>query len=165
MSIKLRFEKGSMNTQVILSDEAFPKLLALISEHQSDEAVSVAASNTFTDSLGASSSGERSAVVKAWLRKHSASEILNKIKWDTNAERILLLGAFHESKVETDSWRSADMETRFSEAKETQPANFPRDISTAIKSGIIATVTPRTYIVSRTGWNKIAEALAKLPPE
>jgi hypothetical protein len=153
-----------MNTQVILTDEAFPKLLELISEHQSDEVVAPTQSGVFADPL-ANSTGERSVAVKAWLNKHSASEILNKIKWDTNPDKILLMGAFHEAKVDTDSWRSADMETRFGEAKETQPANFPRDISAAIKSGQVATVTPRTYIVSRSGWNKIADAIAKLPPE
>lgn len=116
MSIKLRFEKGSMDTKVILTDDALPKLLALISEHQSEEATPPAQSNVFADSL-VDSSGDRSVVAKAWLNKHSAAEVLNKIKWDTNPEKILLMGAFHESKVETDSWRSADMQTWFSEAK------------------------------------------------
>ena len=153
-----------MDTKVILTDDALPKLLALISEHQSDDAPAPAQSNVFADSL-VDSAGDRSVVAKAWLNKHSAAEVLNKIKWDTNPEKILLMGAFHESKVESDSWRSADMETRFAEAKDAPPGNFPRDISSAIKSGLIATVTPRTYTVSRTGWNKIADALGKLTPD
>jgi hypothetical protein len=47
-------------------------------------------------------------------------------------------------------------------AKETFPANFSRDIATAVNSGLIGAVTPRTYKVGRTGWNKIAESIAKL---
>jgi hypothetical protein len=109
--------------------------------------------------------GERSVVVKAWLGKHSAAEVLNKIKWDTYPEKILLMGAFHESKEEVDSWRSADIENRFVEAKDSRPSNFPRDIGNGIKSGFITTITPRTYIVSRTGWNKIADVLGKMSPE
>jgi hypothetical protein len=43
------------------------------------------------------------------------------------------------------------MELRFGESKETPQGNFPRDVATAIKSGFIATVSPSTNIVSRTG--------------
>ncbi|MGA2684079.1 MAG: hypothetical protein ABSF51_03405 [Verrucomicrobiota bacterium] len=163
MSIKLRFEKGSIDMRVILKDDALPELMALISEHESDEAAPPTQTAIFGE-RSADSTGDQSVSAKAWLSKHSAAEVLNKIKWITNPDKILLMGAFHESKVKTDSWRSADMESRFAEAKDTPPANFPRDISTAIKSGLIATVTPRTYIVSRTGWNKIADAIAKIAP-
>jgi hypothetical protein len=150
-----------MQMQAVLKDDALMELLKFITAHKSDEAVAPTQSGVFADPL-ANSTGDPSVAAKAWLAKHSAAEILNKIKWDKNPEKILLMGAFHESKVETKSWRSADMELRFAEAKETQPTNFPRDIATGIKSGLIATVTPRTYIVSRTGWNKIAEAIQKL---
>jgi len=153
-----------MQMQAFLKDNALVALLTFITTHKTDEVV-VPVPDAFADLLPANSTGDRSVAVKAWLAKHSAAEIFNKIKWDTNPEKILLMGAFHESKVETNSWRSADMEKRFAEAKETQPANFPRDIATAIKTGFITTVTPRTYIVSRTGWNKIADAIAKLPVE
>jgi predicted transcriptional regulator len=54
------------------------------------------------------------------------------------------------------------MDTVFLNAKERPPANFPRDIKKAIKGGWIHTHTPRTYSVTRTGWNKIAEAVSKL---
>jgi hypothetical protein len=153
-----------MQMQAVLKDDALVELLTFITTHKSDEAAIAPLAGAFAETV-VNSIGDRSVAVKAWLAKHSAGEILNKIKWDTNPEKILLMGGFHESKVETDSWRSADMETRFAEAKETSPTNFPRDIATGIKSGFITTVTPRTYIVSRTGWNKIADAIAKLPPE
>ena len=37
-----------------------------------------------------------------------------------------------------------------------------RDIKAAIKSGWIQTHTPRTYSVTRTGWNRVADAVSKL---
>jgi hypothetical protein len=173
MSIKLRFEHPSIQMQAVLKDDALVELLKFITTHKSDEVVSPVPVSpmptAFTDlppiTLDpANSSGDRSLAAKAWLAKHSPAEILNKIKWETNPDKILLLGAFHESKVKTDSWRSADMEARFAEAKEKPPTNFPRDIANGIKSGLVTTVTPRTYIVSRTGWNKIADAIANLSP-
>jgi hypothetical protein len=54
------------------------------------------------------------------------------------------------------------MDETFKQAKESPPANFPRDIRRAIQSGWIHAVTPRTCVVTRTGWNKVAEALAKI---
>jgi hypothetical protein len=152
-----------MQMQAVLKDDALIALLTFITTHKSDE---VAPVPMMADPLLGAGGGGRvvgGGDTKEWLNKHSASEILNAIKWDTNPEKILLMGAFHESKVESNSWRSADIESRFSEAKETQPSNFARDISKAIKAGIVTPVTPRTYTVSRTGWNKIAEAIAKLP--
>jgi hypothetical protein len=89
--------------------------------------------------------------------------VLNLIGWGANPEKILLLGAFHEANGANDAWRSADMETRFAEAREGFPSNFPRDIRAAIREGLIASVTPRTYRISRTGWNRIADAISKLP--
>jgi hypothetical protein len=167
MSIKLKFEKGSLATQVILKDEAFAGLLDLISKHQSDEAPPPAApgASATTFSLSPNTTSDPGAPVKEWLRRRSAAEVLNTIGWDSNPEKVLLLGAFHEAGGDDDAWRSADMEARFAEAREGFPANFPRDIRAAIRDGLIATVTPRTYRVSRTGWNRIAEAILKPLPE
>ena len=167
MSIKLRFEHPSIQMQAILKDDSLMDLLKFITDHKSDEVPTPTPAAQFDSLTPANlllvdSSGDRTGSVKAWLNKHSPAEIFNMIKWDTNPEKILLMGAFHESKTETDSWRSADMEARFVEAKDTRPSNFPRDIANGIKAGFITTVTPRTYIVSRTGWNKIADAIAKL---
>jgi len=166
MSIKLRFEKGTLATQVLLKDAALTGLLKLIEEYQSDdpapEAIGLVSSVISQQSSFGQPPVDRIAVTRDWLGKHSASELLNMFQWDTNPEKILLLGAFHEASGSGEGWRSADMEVRFSEAKEPSPANFPRDISNAIKAGIISTVTPRTYKVSRTGWNKVTEAASKL---
>jgi hypothetical protein len=164
MSIKLRFEKGSLSTQVVLKDEALPALLDIISKHQSDD-LSATSSPILLPVEKPNGAGDRSSTCKAWLKQHSAAEALNLFNWQTNPEKIVLMGAFHEANQEEDeAWRSSDVEKRFADAKEAFPANFPRDIAAAIKDGLIATVTPRTYRVSRTGWNKIAEAIAKSLP-
>ena len=54
------------------------------------------------------------------------------------------------------------MDEVFRQAKEKPPNNFPRDIKTAIKSGLIHAETPRSYTVTRTGWNKIGQAIENL---
>jgi len=97
--------------------------------------------------------------VKEFLKSHGTAELLNRLKWDSFPEKILLLGARHETRGGNTPWRSADMDEAFKMAKENPPQNFPRDIRNAIKSGWIHNETARTYAVSRTGWNKIGHAL------
>jgi hypothetical protein len=165
MSINLKFQKGSLVMQVLLHDEALPELLEIISKHQSDEAApaSLPLSAPGLNAPGSQTpSSDPSKDVKDWMTKHSASEVLNAIQWDKHQDKILLLGAFHEANGGKEGWRSADMDERFSEAKELFPPAFPRNIRDAIKEGGIAPVTDRTYKVSRTGWNKIADAITKI---
>jgi hypothetical protein len=83
--------------------------------------------------------------IKEFLKAHGAAELLNRLKWDSFAEKILLLGAWYESRGGGTPWRSADMDETFKQAKESPPRNFPRDIKNAIKSGWIHAETPRTY--------------------
>jgi hypothetical protein len=163
MSIKLFFEKGSLKTQVWLKDDALNSLLKLIEDHQEDEINSQGPASTMSSAFGSESTApvDRVDTVRKWMASHTASELLNMFLWDTNAEKILLLGAFHEACGGAEGWRSADMEHRFSEAKEPWPGNFSRDVSMAIKNGLLATVTPRTYKISRTGWNKVSDTAAK----
>ena len=173
MSIKIRFEKGPLIVQTTLRDGALAPLMALVQEHGADETESTPATEGLlvNFSQGAPETVPQTSIdperhAKEWLAKHSAAEVLNKLAWNAYPEKILALGAFHESKAGEDfeSWRSADIVNRFGEAKDNEPANFPRDIATAIKSGWIATKTPRTYIVSRTGWIRLSTAISKLPP-
>lgn len=96
---------------------------------------------------------------KAALKDRGGAELLNQIGWDSFPEKILLLAAWHEARGGVTPWRSADMDDTFKLAKESPPSNFPRDIRNAIKSGWIHNETPRTYVVTRTGWNKIGQAL------
>ena len=77
-------------------------------------------------------SGEEAT--KGVLSSYGAAELLNHLRWDTHPEKILLLAAWHEARGGTAPWKSADMDAVFLNAKERPPANFPRDIKTAIKS-------------------------------
>lgn len=169
MSIELQFKKGSLALRVLLKDEALTKLQNIVAEFQSDEElppptmpIQVISTPSPAASSSPSTNGDSMTAAKEWLARFSASEALNLIGWKTNSEKILILGAFHEAKGGAEGWRSADMETRFSEAREGFPGNFPRDMHNAIKDNWIATVTPRTYKVSRTGWNKVAEVVSTL---
>ena len=161
MSIKLRFEKGSLATQVVLKDAALGPLLALVAEHQADEPAAPLGAPPPAASVVIQAT-ETSAGVREWLLKHTPSEVLNRFHWDTNPDKILLLGAYHEANSKTEVWRSSDIGQVFRDAKEGFPTNFPRDIKTAIKSGFIASVTDRRYRVSRTGWNRISEQIQKI---
>jgi hypothetical protein len=92
---------------------------------------------------------------------YGAAELLNRLRWDSYPEKILLLGAWFEARGGSVPWKSADMDEVFKQAKEKPPANFPRDVKQAIKAAWIHPVTPRTYSVTRTGWNKLAEVLSQ----
>lgn len=111
---------------------------------------------------GSMLSNNNEQAIKDFLRSHGAAELLNRLKWDSFPEKILLLGAWHEARGGTVPWRSADMDETFKQAKESPPRNFPRDIKNAVKSGWIHAETPRTYTLTRTGWNRIAKATENL---
>ena len=147
--------------QAILKDEALPGLLNFISENQSEDDQSPQGQGDIVRPIDKPTGG-RAEDVKNVIVKFSGSELLNLSGWETNPEKILLLAARLEAVSGEDVWRSADMEACFADAKENPPSNFPRDIATAIKTGIIAPVTPRTYRVSRTGWNRVAEVIGKI---
>jgi len=159
MSLKIRIEAPGLAMQAQLADEALAEIITLIQKHRVEEQV-VSPAEPAASGI-ANQSGEKESVVRAWLAKHAPAEVLNFLKWDTYPEKILVLAACHEARGGGEGWRSADMDKLFAEAKEGPPANFPRDISSAIKAGDIRPVTPRTYAISRSGWNKLADALSK----
>jgi len=168
----MQFKKGSLALRVILKDEALAALQKVVADYQSDEEAlpvsSQVVSSFVTSPPGlaptAAVNGDTVTLAKAWLANHSPGEALNLIGWKTNPEKILILGAYHESKQKEESdWRSSDIEQRFSEARESVPANLARDVSNAVKGNFLAPVTYRTYRISRTGWNKMAEVIASLP--
>lgn len=170
MSFKIDIRAAGLNLSANLKDEALTTLLQLIQEKRDDSvtasspstSVSAAQVTQAADSeLTLVNGGEDS--VKSLLRGRGGAEILNQLKWDSFPEKILLLGAWHEARGGTTPWRSADMDEAFGLAKESPPSNFPRDIKNAIRSGWVHNETPRTYIVTRTGWNKIGQALKELP--
>ena len=157
MSIKIRLEAPGLVMQAQLDDKALGETINLIQKHRIEEAPPPVAEQP----VAAANNRDRESSVREALAKHASAEVLNFLKWDTYPDKILTLGACHEARGGGEGWKSADMEKIFAEAKESPPANFPRDISKAIKSGDIRPVTPRTYAVSRIGWNKLGEALTK----
>lgn len=163
MSIKLIIQAPGLNVQAVVTDAALAELIRITQEYRDQETESVVAAPSMTlpdQPKGSATPGEEAS--KGLLASYGAAELLNHLRWETHPEKILLLAAWHEARGGTTPWKSADMDAVFLNAKERSPANFPRDIKTAIKSGWIHTHTPRTYSVTRTGWNKVAEGLAKL---
>ena len=158
MSIKILLEAPGLVMQAQLKDEDLGELIALMQKNRNEEIPPPVAEQPVI----ASNNHDKESSVREMLAKHAPAEVLNLLKWDTFQDKILILGACHEARGGGEGWRSADMEKLFAEAKESPPANFPRDISKAIKGGDIRPVTPRTYAVSRTGWNKLSEALNKM---
>lgn len=163
MAIKLTINAPGLNIQAAVTDAALSELIRITQEFRDQEAESPAVAPLIAQeaALPATVGGGEGAT-KERLSSYGAAEVLNHLRWDTHPEKILLLAAWHEARGGTTPWKSSDMDSVFLSAKERSPANFPRDIKTAIKSGWIHTHTPRTYSVTRTGWNKIADSLAKL---
>jgi len=166
MSIKIIIQTTGLNLSANLKDEALINIMQLIQDKR-DDSVSVAttpspiASSEISNSIPLIPSTDSEDEIKAFLKLRGGAELLNELKFDNFPEKILALAAWHEARGGTAPWRSADMDDVFKLAKETPPANFPRDIKNAIKAGWIHNQTPRTYVVTRTGWNRIGQALHK----
>lgn len=164
MSFKIVIQAAGLNVSANVKDEALVSIIQLIQEKRDDSVPAASAPTTSSlavmpadgEPLGGNDSEE---TIKLTLRALGGAELLNQIKWDSFPEKILLLAAWQEARDGTTPWRSADMDDTFKLAKESPPSNFPRDIKNAIKSGWIHNETPRTYVVTRTGWNKIGQAL------
>jgi hypothetical protein len=168
MSIKIVIQASGLNVSANLRDDALAVILQLIQEKRDDSTPSPPVSINparagIAASVEALSEDQSEDSVKATLNSRGGAELLNQMRWDSFPEKILLLGAWHEARGGTTPWRSSDMEEAFKMAKETRPSNFPRDIKNAIKSGWIHNETPRTYVVTRTGWNKIGYAIGNSP--
>lgn len=164
MSFKIVIQASGLNIAANLKDEALTAVLQLVQEKRDDSVPAPPASSSPTLSSPSIetetlSGADTEEGIKAILKTCGGAELLNQLKWDSFPEKILLLGAWHEARDGTTPWRSADMDDTFKLAKESPPSNFPRDIKNAIKSGWIHNETPRTYVITRTGWNRIGEAL------
>ena len=164
MSIQLTIKATGLNLNATLKDDALAELIKLTQSYRDEQAIQTSVTPEATSpaevkpALISSASEEE---VKSHLKNYGAAELLNRVKCDSYPEKILLMAAWYEARGGNPGWRSADMDETFGQAKERPPANFPREIKQAIKSGWIHTVTARTYCVTRTGWNKVAEALSK----
>ena len=163
MSFKIVVQASGLNIAANLKDEALSNVLQLIQEKRDDSVPSAPTPSSpilSTPPVDEALSGaDNEEGIKAILKSRGGAELLNQLKWDSFPEKILLLGAWYEARNGATPWRSADMDDTFKLAKESPPSNFPRDIKNAIKSGWIHNETPRTYVITRTGWNKIGQAL------
>lgn len=163
MSIQISIKATGLNISANLKDESLAELIRLVQENRDDAPKAISGgAETSGHPANVSPEARSEEEVKEWLRTLGAAELLNLMKWDTYPEKIHLLGAWHESRGGDTPWKSADMDEVFRQAKEKPPNNFPRDIKTAIKSGLIHAETPRSYTVTRTGWNKIGQAIENL---
>jgi hypothetical protein len=162
MSLKISINTSGLSMAATLKDQALPKLIELLQEFRDD-----VGPPPVEHSIGSLAAHAKEGVpgsnsedaVKSFLKEYGAAELLNRLRWDSYPEKILLLAAWFEARGGTVPWKSADMDEVFKQAKEKPPANFPRDIKQAIKAAWIHPMTPRTYAVTRTGWNKLTEAL------
>src|SRR5215831_1845472 len=162
MSLRIQINAPGMSISATLKDEALPKLIELSQQFRDEEEPPQQTIATLgTAEKGAPLTGNSEEAVKAYLKDYGAAELLNRLRWDSYPEKILLLGAWFEARGGSIPWKSADMDEVFKQAKEKPPANFPRDVKQAIKAAWIHPVTPRTYSVTRTGWNKLAEVLSQ----
>ena len=162
MSLNIQINAPGMSISATLKDEALPKLIELSQQFRDEEEpVQQTIPASGAAAKGAPLTGNSEEAVKAYLKEYGAAELLNRLRWDSYPEKILLLGAWFEARGESVPWKSADMDEVFKQAKEKPPANFPRDVKQAIKAAWIHPVTPRTYSVTRTGWNKLAEVLSQ----
>ncbi len=149
-----------MSIQAHVKDEALTELLKLTQEYREESSPFSESPLSAAKSPASSLSGTTSDdMVKNRLKSHGAAELLTLVRWESFPEKIVLLGAWNEARGGNTPWKSAEMDALFSQAKEKPPANFPRDIKQAIKSGWIHAATPRTYTVTGTGWKRIGEAL------
>jgi hypothetical protein len=172
----MTIKAAGLNMTASLKDAALGRLIQLVQENRDD---STPLASVPLGGEGADSGPPETSVrprpgaspapgsnnedgVKEFLRDHGAAELLNRLKLESFPEKILLLAAWHEARGGSIPWRSSDMDEAFKLAKDKPPRNFPRDIRNAIKSGWIHNETPRTYAVTRTGWNRIRRALEGL---
>jgi hypothetical protein len=162
MSLNILINAPGMSISATLKDEALPKLIELSQQFRDEEGqAQQTTAPSGAAAKGAPLTGNSEEAVKAYLKDYGAAELLNRLRWDSYPEKILLLGAWFEARGGSVPWKSADMDEVFKQAKEKPPANFPRDVKQAIKAAWIHPVTPRTYSVTRTGWNKLAEVLSQ----
>ena len=156
MSIKIVITKPGLSIQAWVKDEALADLLK-ITQEQYDEPVGVPDVSAQADGSAVANDDQ----TKEWFKGRSAAEVLNSLPSDKMAEKIFLLGAWHEARGGATPWRASDVLKAFGQAKERTPGNFSRDLSVAIKDGNIHNASPRSYEITRGGWNRLAQLTDK----
>jgi hypothetical protein len=158
MSIKVIINKPGLNIQAWVKDEALPELLRLTQDHHDEPVAGPPSDGAVPAENGSTAASDEQT--KDWLKVRSAAEVLNALPSDKMAEKIFLLGAWHEARGGITPWRASDVLAAFGQAKERSPGNFSRDINVAIKHGNIHNATPRSYEITRGGWNRLRQLTA-----
>ena len=156
MSIKVVITKPGLSIQAWVKDEALSDLLK-ITQDQHDEPAGASYVSTRLDGAAVADDDQ----TKEWLKARSAAEVLNALPSDKMADKIFLLGAWHEARGGSTPWRASDILSAFAQAKERIPGNFSRDLSVAIKQGNARNASPRSYEITRGGWNRLAQLTQK----
>ena len=156
MSIKVVIIKPGLSIQAWVKDEALSELLKITQEQHDEPSGGIDVSSH----RGGPTNGNDDQT-KEWLKGRSAAEVLNALPSDKMADKIFLLGAWHEARGGATPWRASDVLNAFGQAKERTPGNFSRDLSVAIKQGNIHNATPRSYEITRGGWNRLSQLAQK----
>lgn len=136
--IRTVVSESGLTISANLQDGALPALVQLIQDNRDDSASTApipavearAASSPGGASMpGSMLSNNNEQAIKDFLRSHGAAELLNRLKWDSFPEKILLLGAWHEARGGTVPWRSADMDDM---RRSSRPRKVLRGTSRAI---------------------------------
>src|SRR5947199_6758237 len=167
MSIQMTIRAPGLNITANLKDDALGRLIQLVQENRDDGAPQSAPPQGGVDAAsgdltplappqaGAMPRFNNEDSLKEFLKSHGAAELLNRLKWDGFAEKILLLGAWPEARGGGTPWRGSDMDEAVKRAKENTPRNFPQNIKNAIKPSWVQTETPRHYPITHTRWPHI----------
>lgn len=77
----------------------------------------------------------------------------------TNAQKILVLGAYLAQRDNSDEFATAELKTLFVKAGEPAPRNLARDIRDAVKAGYImeSMTSSDMYAVTNTGYKKLED--------
>src|SRR5712691_8265684 len=107
MSIRISINAPGLSIAATLKDEALPKLIELSQEFRDDigppiESTSPAVAPHPKDAPPGNNSED---AVKGYLKEYGAAELLNRLRWDSYPEKILLLSAWFEARGGTVPWK------------------------------------------------------------
>ncbi len=92
----------------------------------------------------------------------SLREFLNEIGAKTSVDKIAAMGYFMCEYLGQTSFTKEEVKAKFAVAKESMPANFPRDFNKILKSGLIDEVYGEkgSFYVTATGMKEIEKNIA-----
>ena len=113
------------------------------------------------------SSGASGAFIDAPQTKSLSSprEAILSTDAKTNAQKILVLGAYLAQRDNSDEFATAELKTLFVKAGEPAPRNLARDIRDAVKAGYImeSMTSSDMYAVTNTGYKTLENGFGTTP--